>query len=157
MPTPTTPTPTRARKPQVKSDWRPRFLEAFAQQGTIAMAARAAGVHRDTVYAERARNPEFAAELERADFDVGDRLESKAIEEALNGNDRLLALLLKARRPERYGDKLRQDQIDQIKLEARRETLAELGDEIALLTPEAREIVLAAFATLRTKELPRAG
>lgn len=153
---PTRPTPTRARKPAVRDDWRPRFLEAFAQQGTIAMAAEAAGVHRDTVYAEKQRNPEFAEALAKADYDVGDRLETRAIEEAMAGNDRLLERLLKARRPERYGDTLRQDQVDQIKADAQRELLAALDHQIALLPEEAQRLLHTAMtAVTLPPELPR--
>lgn len=145
MAKPTRPTPTRARKPPVRDDWCPRFLDAFEKHGTISLAARDAGVHRDTVYAEKARNPEFALDLAKRDQDIGDQLESRALHEALNGNDRLLQMMLRARKP-RYGEQLRQDHVDQIRREARQAVLAELEEQIASLPAGPRNLVLEALA-----------
>ena len=89
-------------------------------------------------------HPEFAAKLDRLDHDIGDRLESKALKEALGGDNQLLYKLLRARRP-RYAEKVDREQLEHARAEARAAVLAELDAEIAGLPKAAREIVFAAL------------
>jgi transposase-like protein len=46
--------------------WRERFLAALARCGSVTGAARAAGVHRSTIYGARQRDPDFAARCAEA-------------------------------------------------------------------------------------------
>lgn len=110
----------RARKP---ADWQPVFLEAFAETGVVKSACRIAGVSRATVYRHREEDEAFAALWADAEADAGDVLEAEAVRRAVVGterpvfqggvevgrirefSDRMLELLLKARKPEKFGDK----------------------------------------------------
>jgi hypothetical protein len=118
--------PTRAhaqdRRGQGVGDWAPAFLAALRDTGMVSQACEAAGVGRRTVYDRRARDRAFALawadELERA-VEV---MEAEAYRRAVHGverpvtiagqrelvrehSDRLLLFLLRARRPEVYGDR----------------------------------------------------
>lgn len=135
--------------------WPDRFLVELRKYGTITATAQAVNVGRRTVYDELARNPDFAKDVQDVQSECVELIEATLYQAALNPDnttDRIF--FLKTRKPEVYGDKLRQDQIDQIKREARQETLGELEDEIAALTPEARRVVLAAFQALRKSTNP---
>jgi hypothetical protein len=88
-------------------DWKPKFLKAFAETGRVGLACEVAGISRATSYKARQADEDFAlqwAEVERTFLDA---LERKAYERALDGSDRLLEFLLKAHRPEVYGERTR--------------------------------------------------
>lgn len=97
-------TRTRART-RVRGDWRAPFLEAFAEHGTVRAACLKVGVGRSTVYDERHRNSAFAVAFAEAELEITESLEGEAIRRALDGSDRLMEFLLKARCPERYSDR----------------------------------------------------
>ena len=99
------------------------FFHELAQTGSVGTAAENAGVQRSTLYQLRRRNKAFAARWDEA-LDMGvDRLQDDAITRATVGverpvfrngrrigsvqqfDNRLLQFLLKAHRPETYGDK----------------------------------------------------
>jgi len=85
-----------------KKHWRIKFLDELRLCGIVTKAAMAAGIHRDTAYFERQRDPTFAQEWQDA-LDRGvDMLEDVAKQRAYAGSDVLLIFLLKAHRPERY-------------------------------------------------------
>lgn len=93
--------------PTSEKAWRLVFLDALRMHGIVTKAAAAAGVHRDTAYFERQRDPEFAQQWQEA-LDRGiDMLEDVAFERAYQGSDTLLIFLLKSRRPERYRETTR--------------------------------------------------
>ena len=97
------------------------FLSWLAETGSVLRACERAGVGRSSVYRWRAADPDFAADWAAAEAEAADRLEDEAMRRAMEGvavpvfykgeqvgerrqySDRLLILLLKARRPERYG------------------------------------------------------
>ncbi len=100
------------------------FLEGLRQTGQVKLAAKHAGSQRNYFYQRRKRDPEFAAAWAEA-IDIGlDLLEDAAVQRALDGaempvfyqgqqvgsfhkpSDKMLIFLLKAHRPERYGDKV---------------------------------------------------
>lgn len=100
-----------------------RFLSALAKGLSVKAAVEAAGVGRRTPYSLRERDPEFARAWESA-FEAGtDAYEDEARRRALEGvpepitfkgevtgtvqrySDRLLELVLKARRPEKYRER----------------------------------------------------
>lgn len=117
--------------------WRAGFLAALAVSGNISQAARAVQLSRGHVYRVRADNPDFASEWDEALRTATDALEEEARKLATGHyvsfkfnpktgapllhpetgqpySERvvvpgLLQLLLKAHRPELFGDKLRLD------------------------------------------------
>lgn len=85
-----------------KKHWRLKFLDGLRMHGMVTQAALEAGIHRDTAYFERSRDPAFAKEWTDA-LDRGvDMLEDVAKKRAYEGSDTLLIFLLKAHRPEKY-------------------------------------------------------
>lgn len=107
------------------------FLECFAACGSLTEAAQAAGVRHQRHYEWLARDPQYAQRFAEAERRVTDLAEAAAVKRGVLGldepvfgrlpgrdtgsgvigtrkvySDRLLELLLRARRPERY----RQDQ-----------------------------------------------
>lgn len=87
--------------------WRLAFLDALRIHGIVSRAAVDAGIHRDTAYFERQRDPEFAREWAEA-LDRGvDMLEDVAKQRAFEGSDTLLIFLLKAHRPKVYRETIR--------------------------------------------------
>lgn len=118
--------------------WRAAFLGALALNGNVSDAAKVANVARDTVYKARQRNRDFAQDWQTAEKIASDVLLREAWRRAVEGgrqykfhpktgepllhpetkepyyemvySDALLTLLLKARLPEQFGDRLRVDQ-----------------------------------------------
>jgi hypothetical protein len=97
---------------------RTRFLEGLAAGMSVTAAAALAGVHRDTAYGWKERDPEFAEAWMRARNAGTDRLEDEGWRRAFEGTERpvfqqgqlvghireysdnLLMFLLRGRRPE---------------------------------------------------------
>lgn len=141
--------------------WRAAFLGALGLNGNVTDAAKAAGIARDTAYKAKSRNPDFAADWQTAEKIASDVLLREAWRRAVEGgrtykfhpktgepllhpetgepyyemvySDALLTLLLKARLPEQFGDKLRVEQT--IKQEP--------AYDLTLLTPEDKLALLA--------------
>lgn len=109
-------------KPQ-PIDWTEAFLNALAKVPNITAAARAAGISRRGAYDRREADPEFAAAWDDALEQSTDALVGAAYRRAFEGteepvfyqgeecgmvrrfSDRLAMFLLKAHRPQVYGDK----------------------------------------------------
>ena len=108
-----------------KENWsRSAFLEAFEQTGMISRACEEIGISRQTAYAERQRNEDFAVEWHEVEERVTETMEREAYRRAVEGvtepvvsagkhvtdvqsySDRLLEFMLKARRPEKYRDRV---------------------------------------------------
>jgi hypothetical protein len=100
------------------------FLDALARTGIIADACREAKVSRPAVHSWRSKDPEFSAAYDAALEDAGDALESEARRRAIEGverrrfdkdgnvvleevvySDSLMALLLKANKPDKFADR----------------------------------------------------
>ncbi|MEM8799892.1 MAG: LysR family transcriptional regulator, partial [Pseudomonadota bacterium] len=114
----------------MNSKQRLAFLRALATSGNVTRAAREAGVSRSRAYTERRRNARFARLWGDAVSKALDRLEDEMMSRAIEGvdkpmfyagkpcgvvtsySDSLGMFLLKARRPERYGDKVSTDNAD---------------------------------------------
>jgi hypothetical protein len=117
----------------VRARWRPQwkeqFLREFAKCGILTVAARAAGIDRHTVQNHRKKHPAFAAQFEAALIEANETLEGFALKLAIQGqeepiwmrdagnnpvkvdvkrrqSDKILELLLKARMPEKYSQKV---------------------------------------------------
>ena len=86
---------------------RETFLEQFRLTCNVSHAARSAGIGRRTVYDWREADPEFAAAWDEAEEEAIDALELAARERAIDGSDRMMEILLKAHRPEKYVERMR--------------------------------------------------
>ena len=106
------------------------FFDDLARHGIVSHAADVAGVNLDTIYNHRDRNPVFRKKMEQARERSIDRLEKEAERRAVDGvedvvvsggkvvrhrgkvlkrkiySDRLMALLLRAKRPKEFRDNL---------------------------------------------------
>lgn len=90
----------RARKP--RRDWTKPFLAALEEGETVSGACRAARINRTTAYRRRVADEDFALAWHDLEESATDRLEATAYRRALEGSDRLMEFLLKARRPDLY-------------------------------------------------------
>lgn len=104
---------------------RETFLEVLAETCNVSEAARGAGIGRRTAYEWRETEPEFAAAWKDAEEAAADKLEREAWRRAVEGtdkpvtfqgvitatykeySDRMLEILLKAHRPEKYVERIR--------------------------------------------------
>lgn len=106
-------------------DWADRWLQTFAEYGTVSYACQVAEVGRTTVYARRQRDESFAIAWADVEERTTERMEQEAIRRGTDGVDRnvyhqgevvgqerhysdtLLMFMLKSRRPERYRDNVK--------------------------------------------------
>ena len=104
-----------------RTPWRQVFLDNLAEGAPVRAAAQRAEVGRSTVYERRTTDAEFAEAWDDAYEAGNDRLEDEAHRRAVDGvekpvmyrgevvgsvreySDALLMLLLRGRRPDRYG------------------------------------------------------
>lgn len=89
--------------------WRPVFIQTLRQTGNVRLACHQAGVSRKEAYRQRERVPVFAAEWDDALEDAIDVLEAEARKRGMAVSDTLLIFLLKAHRPEKYRETIRQE------------------------------------------------
>lgn len=127
--------------------WAPDFLLALEKVGTIAGAAKKAGVGRRTVYDEGARNPAFDTAMREITGACLENVETTLYQRAVSGEDIAATIFfLKCRRPEVYGERrLKAEEIEEIKATTRQELIAEMRREIGELTPAARRVLVAAI------------
>ncbi len=90
---------------KARRDWRPAFLKALAEHGTVCRACKVAGISRSTAYREQQRDEAFALLWYDVEHEVTDAIEQKAVELALDGDTRMIEFLLKARAPEKYRER----------------------------------------------------
>lgn len=85
-----------------------KLLAKLSQGFSIAAACKAEGIGRQSYYDWRSADPEFAVAADIAIEEGTDLLEDAARRRAVSplGSDTLLIFLLKARRPEKYKDRL---------------------------------------------------
>lgn len=147
---PTKPKPKRYYKAH---GWRTAFLTALSHCNNITAAAEAAGVSRTAVLKARKQDPQFRAKFEEAVQAAVDRAEYLAWKLAVEGqeepvyyqgvqvgtktvrSERMLEMILKAERPEKYASDVRAAQINQ-------QTVANLTEARAAQLEAARENVL---------------
>jgi hypothetical protein len=128
------------------------FLEAYRASGNHPAASRAAGVARQTVYDQMARNPEFKAKVLEAREAIADVLEDELIRRALvtsaKGKDTTaLIFALKNLCPARWADRRQTDH-----------TSSDRSMSFAPLSPkdqEERDILKGMFDTLRRMRGPQ--
>lgn len=109
----------------ITSKARTRFLTELRETANVAHSARMAGHTRNAFYFHRSRHPEFAEAWEDAMGEAVDNLEAEARRRAMDGykaiahvtqngkvtmhtvySDRLMEVLLKGHRPERYVERM---------------------------------------------------
>ncbi len=110
------------------------FLRAFGEAGMVSAACTAAGVGRSTVYARRQRDERFAVAWHDVEEELADRLEGEAFRRAVEGterpvsiggereivreySDKLLIVLLRARRPALYRGNFRLEHAGRVERE----------------------------------------
>lgn len=81
---------------------RAKFLAALAETCNVTHSARVAGISRSAAYEWRDDDETFAAEWTDAEEQAADALELAARERALDGSDRMMEILLKAHRPDKF-------------------------------------------------------
>lgn len=107
----------------VKRDWKPDFLEAFAECGTIKAACYRAKIGRTVVFDARNTDEAFAQAFDEIEEETTEHMEREAYRRGVEGvdepvfwqgresgairkySDTLLIFMLKARRPEKYRDR----------------------------------------------------
>lgn len=86
-----------------------QFIEQLQRDGNVTRSCEAVNLARSTVYGWKRESEEFAAQWDQAvDAGVG-ALEDEAVRRALKGSDTLLIFLLKANKPEKYAERVKQD------------------------------------------------
>lgn len=119
---------------------RETFLAVLAKQCNVSEAARAAGIGRRTAYTWREADPEFAAAWDEAEQEAVDKLEKVAWERASKGvSDRMLEILLKAHRGEKYVER------------QRTELTGRDGKPLQVENVSAREVLLDRLARLEAR------
>lgn len=102
---------------------REKFIETLAETCNVSEACRAAGIGRSAAYQWKAEDPAFGAAWKDAEEEATDKLEREAWRRAVEGtdkpvtfqgvicdtykeySDRMLELLLKAHRPDKFVEK----------------------------------------------------
>jgi hypothetical protein len=112
----------RARRGRPPKSWRKAFLDALSRMANVRVACEVAGVSRATAYRTRADNQTFARQWDEAIEAACDRLEQEAWRRGVAGgerpvtvagekemvreySDRMLEMLLKAHRPEKFRER----------------------------------------------------
>lgn len=104
-------TPLPAKKPGQKDvspnkrRWKKALLKEIAECGNIKQACLQAGIDWSEAYKERKIDPAFNAAWEEALEAAVDNLEVEAHRRAAKQSDYLIAMLLRCRRPHKYGEK----------------------------------------------------
>jgi len=95
-------------KNQDPDDWRPEFLLALREDGTVTAACERAGIGRTTAYDHRNRDDVFRADWDEAYRAFWDDLEVFAHAKARSNtqSDALLIFLMKAHPSQMYKEKL---------------------------------------------------
>lgn len=88
---------------------REAFLTTLRETCNVSASCRAAMIGRTAAYDWRRDDADFAAAWEEAEEEAIDKLEEVARERAIDGSDRMMEILLKAHRPEKYVERLRSE------------------------------------------------
>jgi hypothetical protein len=88
--------------PGMPADRIRKFMDRYAETGSLRAAARAAKVSLATHYRMLETSDSYRKQFEVAQQQVADRLEAECFRRALAGSDELLVFLLRAWLPERY-------------------------------------------------------
>ena len=92
----------------ISSDERNRFLEMLRQTFNVSKSASAISRHRSSLYKLRQSDADFASAWDEVVEECLDELEEVVYQRALEGKQALYPIfVLKHRRPERWGDRLK--------------------------------------------------
>lgn len=128
-----------ARTPKRRRNWQPAFLEALEKGHTVAGACKAANVGRTTAYEARQRDEEFAAAWRDLEQHATEVLEGEAHRRAMNGSDKLMMFLLRARRPEVYRDRGQVRDRDEVDLRDRVRREVEVRERVSRMSRAEQE------------------
>jgi hypothetical protein len=90
-------------------EMRARLIEAYVDSGNLAVGRDAVGCTPSQLWREQDSNPTFAGQLDDARIRASEIIAEKASQMALAGNEKMATLILKAEKPEKYGDRMRLD------------------------------------------------
>lgn len=90
----------------VPVDRRALFLRELARSPVVGRAARYAGVSLSSLYRLKREDERFSAAWDEAMVCAVDDIEQAAIDRALEKSDKLLEMILKAKRPDEYREKV---------------------------------------------------
>lgn len=82
-----------------------RLLKKLELGYSVAAACKAEGIARSTYYVWLEKKEEFAAAAHDAIEAGTDRIEDVALRKAIEGDNAMIALMLKSRRKDKYGEK----------------------------------------------------
>ena len=120
------------------TSWESRFIEVYSETMNVRSSCRTAGINRATYYRRLKKSAGFRHRVDDAREDALDVLEEVARARALSGaSDRLIEFLLKAHRPEVYGNRI---EVTHLRTRAQ-ELAAELGLDAEKILERANEIV----------------
>jgi len=126
-------------------DWAASFLKSLRLTGSLTSACCSAGVRKEEVYSRKAKDPEFARVFEEALELAIEDLEAEARKRALSGSDDLLMFLLRAYKPELYGERSTLVHEGQVKTVISAEDLSD--DELARIASGDRAVESSGGAT----------
>lgn len=108
-----------ARKKTIRTDRaREAFLRVFSETCNVSEACRAANIGRTAAYAWRNEDAGFAADWDEAEQTAIDILEKTAWDRANAGvSDRMLEILLKAHRPDKFVERQKTEHSGHIAIE----------------------------------------
>jgi hypothetical protein len=97
--------------------WEKTWLAAYEECGTVVGACKVAKISRQTAYNYRRDNEGFAAAWDKLETAVTELLEKTAVQRALDGSDRLMEFMLKARRPGTYRESVKMEHSGKVNVE----------------------------------------
>lgn len=139
-------------KPKTTEEWQAVFLQALAATGNVSSAARVAKMDRNVVLKHRKSTPAFAEAWEHAIEEYVDAIEAQASKLAKSGHAGMIQFLLKARRPDIYGDKAT---VEHRITNVERREIEAMAKKEGLSDEEARLIVAEVEADMNRKMLQR--
>ena len=93
-----------APKPRIVGDLRAKIIGALQAGADMAIAAKAMGVDRKTIYRTMERDPSFADEVREARDFADERVEKSLFDSAMKGNVTAMIFWLKNRKPKVWRD-----------------------------------------------------
>jgi hypothetical protein len=96
------PEPQTPPEPDLDTSWHAKFIEILSATCNVTLAAKGAGIIRNTAYVHRKALPDFAEKWDDAKEAAIEILEAEAWSRARKQSDVLMIFLLKAHKPERY-------------------------------------------------------
>lgn len=91
---------------RVTAERRAIFLRELSRSPVVGTAARAAGIPLAKAYRLKGSDPRFSAAWDEALTVAVDRVEEVAIARAMRKSDKLMEMVLKAKRPEEYRERV---------------------------------------------------